>query len=124
MKRLVAGLSIQSEDTTVTEEKSWLDLIKPESIQESELIPPDNETTFPELAKLSMKRRREILDTPLPARSEADFIPVARLIKDTAADLMRDGIKVGEAQLKPRTSHYADIKAAMLAYKAKHNQLG
>jgi hypothetical protein len=105
------------------ENKSWLDLIKPESIQEAEIIPDNEQVTFPDLAKLSMKRRREILDTPLPKRSEPDFIPVARLIKDTAADLMRDGIKVGEAQLKPRTSHYAEIKAAMLAYKAKQNQL-
>jgi hypothetical protein len=106
------------------ENKSWLDLIKPESIQEPEVLQPDSEqVTFPDLAKLSMQRRREILDTPLPKRSEPDFIPVARLIKDTAADLMRDGIKVGEAQLKPRTSHYAEIKAAMEAYKAKQNQL-
>lgn len=80
----------------------------------------DDDITFPTLAKLSMKRRLEILRTPLPHSSSDEFVAVSRLIKDVAKDIMQDGIKIGEATMKPQKSHFDDIKAAMIAYREKY----
>ncbi|MCI0563468.1 MAG: hypothetical protein MN733_33755 [Nitrososphaera sp.] len=108
------------------DDNDWLDLIpaqtKPEvkKLEDAGVLLEDDAATFPELAKLSMKRRLEILRTPLPHHSSDEFVAVARLIKDVAKDLMSDGIKIGEAQMKPQKSHFADIQAAMIAYKEKY----
>lgn len=114
------------------DDNDWLELI-PEAAKpaveklettgalETAVVLDDEEaSTFPALAKLSMRRRLEILRTPLPHFSADDFIPVARLIKDVAKDIMTDGIKIGEAQMRPQKNHFEDIKAAMIAYREKY----
>lgn len=108
------------------DDNDWLKYIpeqtKPEvkKLEAAGALIEDDDITFPALAKLSMKRRLEILRTHLPHETADNYVPIARLIKDVAKDIMADGIKIGEATMRPKKDHFDDIKAAMIAYREKY----
>lgn len=98
----------------------WEDLI-PDARAERENLPvPADEVLYPALVKLSLRRRLEILEAiEIPAVIEARHIPLIKIVKEVAADITRDAIKIGEAQIRQHESRLDDIRAAIAAYHAR-----
>jgi hypothetical protein len=91
-----------------------------------EILPPqsvpavEDEVLFPTLVRLSQRRRLEILTAiEIPDIVTPQDLPMIKVIREVCADVMRDSIKIGEAQIRARESSLSAIRQAVESYRAR-----
>lgn len=102
----------------------WEDMV-PDARDEPQTLPVvADEVLYPALVKLSLRRRLEILEAiEIPAVIEPRHIPLIKIVKEVAADITRDAIKIGEAQVRQHESRLDEIRAAIAAYRARDTMI-
>ncbi|PWT75895.1 MAG: hypothetical protein C5B60_04805 [Chloroflexi bacterium] len=79
----------------------------------------DNKTIYPELVKLSLRRRLEILRAiEVPETITVEDLPMIKVVRELCADIMRDAIKIGET-VREKDNHHNAIMMAIEAYRAR-----